>query len=49
MIVHVREEEKVLYRTGNITTTFNDTNNAPLSNAHIQEAIVKVMMKDEEE
>ena len=33
----------------NAITTFNDNNDMPLSNVNIWEAILKVMMEDEEE
>ena len=41
-------EKKGKYYTelSNTITTFNDNNDAPLSNANIQEGIVKFMMED---
>ena len=44
------EKKKNYYRNlSNTITTFNENNGAPLSNAKILEAIVKIMMEDEEE
>ena len=45
----LEKKENYYTKLSNNTTTLNDRNDAPLSNAKIQEVILKVMMEDEEE
>ena len=45
----LEKKEKYYTELGNNITTFNDNNNTPLSNVNIWEAILKFMMKDEED
>ena len=45
----LEKEEKYYTELSNTMTTFNDNHNTPLSSVKIQEAVLKVMMEDEEE
>ena len=45
----LEKKEKYYTEMSNTITTFNEKNDAPLFNANIREAIVIVMMEDEEE
>ena len=45
----LEKKERYFTELSNNITNFNDNNNAPLSDVNIGEAILKVMMEDEEE